>query len=344
MLPLSFMDSAQQKVMYIFPGQGAQSKGIGSDIYNDFACAKQRYDQASTIAGYDLAELSFRDPEQKLNKTRFTQPALLTHEIACLDVLTELTEGRVTPAILAGHSLGEYSALIASGALSFEDGFKLIIKRGELFSEYGRGKMIAIIKDREFVEPYADRFYCQIGGCNLPNQTVVGGKDTDITALVTALNTEMNGQLTTPLNTEGAFHTYLMIEAAEQLRLTLESTPFYAPRISVLSNYTGEFHSTNPDETRARLFFQMFHPVKWSSGMKVALDYGTTQVIELGGGVGDGDPSVKKPNLAGMMRKILRERSRGGLGDVPYFGGINTETLKTIAQSLIASDVISPSL
>lgn len=327
------MGSTQPNVMYIFPGQGAQSKGIGSDIYREFECAKKRYGQASALAGYDIAELSFRDPDQKLDRTRFTQPALLTHEIACADVLAELTGGSVTPVIVAGHSLGEYSALITAGALSFEDGLKLIIKRGELFAEYGQGKMVAIIRDREFVTPYADRFYCQIGGCNLLDQTVVGGKKEDIARLVETMEREAGGKLTMPLNTEGAFHTYLMIQAAEQLRSTLESAPFNPPRIKVISNYTGEFHSDNPDEVRARLFFQVFHPVKWSDGMSAALKQGVGMIVELGGGVGEGDPNIKKPNLAGMTRKILREQAKEGR-NVSYLSGINVENLRATAATL----------
>ncbi|MBT8102804.1 MAG: ACP S-malonyltransferase, partial [Gammaproteobacteria bacterium] len=132
-----------RKVLFVFPGQGAQYRGIGSDIYKEHATAKKVYAQASDVLGYDLAELCFNDRDEQLNLTRFTQPALLTHSIACLEVFRELTDDRLKPAMTAGHSLGEYSALVAAKALSFETALGLVQKRGELMGTHGEGEMTA---------------------------------------------------------------------------------------------------------------------------------------------------------------------------------------------------------
>ena len=212
-------------VMFIFPGQGSQYVGMGSDIYKEFSSARQIYARASGALGYDVARLSFEGPREQLDKTEFTQPALLTHSVACLETFKELTDGQWTPAVVAGHSLGEYSALVAAEALTFEDAVKLVQQRGILMSTYGRGKMAAFRLDLESIKSIADAYYCGIGGCNLPNQTVVCGFKEDLEALseevVKIYGKSKAGYF---LNTEGAFHTYLMINAAERFRQHLDAT------------------------------------------------------------------------------------------------------------------------
>ena len=126
-----------QHIMYIFPGQGSQYRGMGRDLYQAYPAAKRIYDTASQALGFDVADLCFNDPYKQINLTRFTQPALLTHSIACLEVFKQLTENRVTPIMAAGHSLGEYSALVAAESLTFENALKLVRKRGELMGAYG---------------------------------------------------------------------------------------------------------------------------------------------------------------------------------------------------------------
>lgn len=171
---------AEMQTMFIFPGQGSQYVGMGSDIYEKYDVARKVYEQANEVLGFDVKQLSFEGPAEQLDLTRNTQPALLTHSIACLEVFRELTDGQMKPAVAAGHSLGEYSALVAAGALTFEEALKLVQRRGELMGEYGRGKMIAFRANLETVREFADRFYCGIGGCNLPEQTVVGGSEVNM--------------------------------------------------------------------------------------------------------------------------------------------------------------------
>ncbi len=318
------MPKLDDKVIYIFPGQGSQYVGMGSDIYADYASAREVYQQASETLGFDMAELSFKDPEDKLNRTQFTQLALLTHSIACLRVFEELTDNKVSPFVCAGHSLGEYSSLVAAGALTFDDALQLVKKRGELMSEYGRGKMLAFPMDLDTVRSFVSSYYCGVGGCNLPQQTVVGGTEEDLQA-VAAYASEHLSKKGTLLNTEGAFHTYLMTKAAEEFRPHLEATPMVAPRVKVVSNYTGNYHADDPARIKALLFFQLFNPVKWIWGMQRVLKDDVQTIIEFGGGIGGGEtPNDKRPNLAGITKKAIKSVNRYGR----YIPAINSATLK----------------
>ena len=122
-----------RRIFFIFPGQGSQYPGMGSDLVQEFERAGEVFARASEVAGYDMAELCFEDPQQRLDRTRYTQPAILTHEVACLQSLRSLVP-EIRPAMTAGHSLGEYTALVTGGALSFEDALRLVIRRAELMS------------------------------------------------------------------------------------------------------------------------------------------------------------------------------------------------------------------
>ncbi len=321
------MPNLDDKVIYIFPGQGSQYVGMGSDLHADYASAREVYEQASATLGFDMAELSFKDPEEKLNRTQFTQLALLTHSIACLRVFEDLTNNKVAPFVCAGHSLGEYSSLVAAGALTFENALQLVKKRGELMSEHGRGKMVALPMDLDTVRSFVSSYYCGVGGCNLPQQTVVGGTEEDLRA-VTAYAAEHFSKKGTFLNTEGAFHTYLMTKAAEEFRPHLEATPMVAPKVKVVSNYSGNYHADDPARIKALLFFQLFNPVKWIWGMQRVLQDDVQTIIEFGGGIGTGEtPDDKRPNLAGITKKAIKSVNRYGR----YIPAINSATLKQCA-------------
>ena len=293
--------------MLVFPGQGAQYAGMGNDLYQAFAAAREVYDQACDVLGYDMRELSFADPGGKIGLTRYTQPALLTHSIACLRVVEAQTGGNLTPLAAAGHSLGEYSALVAAGALRFEDGLRLVSERGRLMGEYGEGGMLALAMEAEEARLLADRHCCQVSGLNLPSQTVVGGTHADLEQLAADLAANYPRKRGTPLATEGAFHTYLMVKAAREFRGVLGETEFAAPRYPVLSNYTARPHDPAPEAIRTRLFFQLINPVNWVGCMQWAVDNGVTSFLELGGGIGRGEtPAEKRPNLQGILKKYCR--------------------------------------
>jgi len=217
------MESVSPKVMHIFPGQGSQYVGMGSDIHKEFSSVRDIYQRASDALGFDVAKLSFEGPKEQLDKTEYTQPALLTHSIACLEAFRELTGNRWPAEFVGGHSLGEYSALVAADALTLEEAVGLVRQRGRYMSDYGRGKMVAFRLDLESIRSMAEAHYCGIGGCNLPDQTVVCGFKDDLVELVDEV-VEKFGKAKAGrfLNTEGAFHTYLMITAAERFRAELD--------------------------------------------------------------------------------------------------------------------------
>jgi len=321
------------KIFYIFPGQGSQYRGMGSDLVGEFPVVRDLYARANDVLGYDLTELSFRDPQDRLNFTRFTQPALLTHEVACLEAFRSVTGERVRPALTAGHSLGEYTALVNAGALTFEAALKLVQRRGELMSEFGRGGMLATTLELPAAVTLADKHFCGIGGCNLPDQTVVAGESADLDALAAEMATLHPNKRGVRLNTEGAFHTYLMVGAAQEFRKVLERTEFGSLALDTVSNYTGKLHEASSEAIRSRLFFQLFNPVRWVGCMNTAIDAGVDAVIEFGGGIGKGEgPDGKRPNLESIVKKSLKWREH----QAQYLAAINAATIRATAEQLLA--------
>jgi [acyl-carrier-protein] S-malonyltransferase len=324
-------DVSGKKILYVFPGQGSQYRGMGSDLAAEFPEARMLYERASGVLGYDLAELSFKDPRDELKLTRFTQPALLTHQVACLEVFRGLAGDAARPALTAGHSVGEYAALVAAGALTFERALRLVARRGELMSEFGRGGMLATTLDLESASALADKHYCGIGASNLPDQTVIAGESADLDALAAELETAFPNKRGVRLNTEGAFHTYLMVAAAQEFRKVLDQTEFASLQVDAVSNYTGKLHENSAAAIRARLFFQLFNPVRWVACMNAALDAGVDTIVELGGGIGKGDgPDGKRPNLEAIFKKSLKSRER----QAQYLPAINAASVRATAQQL----------
>jgi [acyl-carrier-protein] S-malonyltransferase len=322
---------SERKILLIFPGQGSQYPGMGADLVEAFPAARDVYERASDVLRYDLEELSFRDPRDELKQTRFTQPALLTHEVACLEAFRSVVGDGARPALAAGHSLGEYTALVAAGALRFEDALALVAKRGELMGTLGRGGMVATTLDFASAAALAERHFCGIGGCNLPDQTVIAGEDNDLEALIEDMAARFPSKRAIRLNTEGAFHTYLMVNAALEFRPVLERTPFAAPRLGVLANYTGDLHDPESSAIRSRLFFQLFNPVRWFACLNTALDRGIDTIVELGGGIGKGEgPAEKRPNLEGMVKKSLKSREH----PAQYLPAINSAGIRAAGQQL----------
>lgn len=326
--------NGEQKILFTFPGQGSQYPGMGSDLCGAFATARKVYGQASDVLGYDIAELSFKDPQNQLNLTRFTQPALLTHSIAFLEVFRELTGDRVQPLVAAGHSLGEYSALVAAEVLSFESALKLVQKRGELMGTYGEGEMTAFPMDLDSIRPIAERHHCAVAGCNLPQQTVIGGRPEDLERVENEVLEQFRRKRPVRLKTEGAFHTYYMVKAAQEYRTVLETAEFNAADVKVLSNFTGGYHAPDPDDIRARLFFQLFHPVLWYANLQTAFADGIDLIFEFGGGIGPADePGGKRPNLEGMIKKTLRTADH----EAQYQSVINTQSLQDAVEFVLGT-------
>jgi [acyl-carrier-protein] S-malonyltransferase len=313
-------------ILYVFPGQGSQYEGMGRDICEAHAVARDLYARANDVLGYDITDMSFNNPGDELNLTRNTQPALLTHHIACLEVFKEKTGGGVQPTMAAGHSLGEYSALVAANALSFETALKLVQKRGELMGEHGQGEMTAFMMDVETIKPLADQFRCAISACNQPTQTVVGGSSEDLAALEAKVAEEFPRKKAFRLKTEGAFHTYYMDKAAGLFRAALADADMQVPTIRVLSNYTGGFHDDDVEGIKERLYLQLKHPVMWNDNLMTAFAQGIGSVYEFGGGIGPGEPTEKRPNLEGMIKKAIRAAG----SEAAYTPVINAATLDAV--------------
>ncbi len=318
--------------MFVFPGQGSQYVGMGSDLIQDFPVAQMLYHKANHIVGYDLLKLCLEGPEEDLKLTRHTQPALLTHALACLVIFRELTENRIQPVLAAGHSLGEYCALVAAGALDFETALRLVQKRGEYMGTYGEGEMLVFPLHLNEVRPLAEKHFCAVAACNLPDQTVVGGRGEDLDKLTEEAHIHFPKKRPTRLRTEGAFHTFYMTVAALHFRQVLDAAVMIKPAVRVLSNYTGSYHDPVPTAIKTRLFFQLFHQVDWISNLETAFQSGITSIIEFGGGLGSGQtPEDKHPNLESMIKKA----QRGTDYSINYYAAINKKTLLESAEAFI---------
>ncbi len=313
------------KIAFLFPGQGSQYPGIGKDIYEAHQIVKDTYAEASDVLGYDIAKLSFENPDNEINLTRFTQPVLLTHSTACHRLFIQQTGGNVSASMSAGHSLGEYSALVSANALSFELALNLVKTRGELMGEFGEGEMEALMIDLESATSLAEQHYCGIAACNLPDQIVVGGRPADLDLLVASMAEQFPRKRSARLKTEGAFHTYYMVEAARRFRDVLDTADFQTPEMSVLSNFTGGFHDSTTDSIRSRLFLQLFNPVLWHRNLMCAGEAGATVMVEFGGGLGKGESAAeKRPNLESIVKKTFR-----GSDQAPaYLSVINLQSLE----------------
>ena len=313
-------------ILYVFPGQGSQYEGMGKDICEAFDVAAKVYDTATEVLGYDIRDMSFNNPGDQLNLTRHTQPALLTHHIACLEVFREKAGGAVQPTMAAGHSLGEYSALVAANALSFETALRLVQKRGELMGEHGEGEMTAFMMALDDIRPLAEQFHCAVSACNQPMQTVIGGSSKDLADLEAKVAEEFPRKKAIRLKTEGAFHTYYMDKAADLFQAALAEAEMRSPEIRVLSNYTGGFHDEEVDGIKQRLYLQLKHPVMWMDNLDTAFGEGIDRIYEFGGGIGPGGPDEKRPNLESMIKKAARSAG----AEVVYTPAINKATLDAI--------------
>jgi len=191
--------------------------------------------------------------------------------------------------------------------------------------------MLAFPLHLDTIRPLTEKHFCAIAACNLPDQTVVGGRGEDLDQLTEDALTHFPRKKPTRLKTEGAFHTFYMIAAALHFRPVLDTAAMTAPTIRVLSNYTGAYHDPEPSTIKTRLFFQLFHPVHWIGNLETAFHDGVTTVVEFGGGLGSGpSPADKRPNLESMLKKALR----GSDYSVHYHAAINSQSLRDAAAAL----------
>ena len=334
----------QKRIIYIFPGQGCQYKGMGSDIIKEFKAAKDVYDKASEALGYDMIELCINDPENKLDKTEFTQPALLTHEIACMESLLSQVNNKeaLVPHLALGHSLGEYAALVATNTISFEDAIRLVKERAEIMSKYATGSMVATNLSIDQAKHFAASMFLSIAAHNAENQTVLAGDDKYVDQFISSFSSNKRVRAV-KLNTEGAFHSYIMASAAEEFRKQLKNTNFSIRQLnnsslpSIIANHTADLHpylesyDEAIDSIRSTLYFQLFNPVLWYDSMKKAVDQEPIVFIEFGGGIGkESGPENKRANLISMNKKTIMSQKR----EIEYFSSINNETIFSTAEKL----------
>ncbi len=254
----------------IFPGQGSQSLGMGAELFDAFP---EQTAKADEILGYSIKALCLEDPKGELDNTRFTQPALFV--VNALSYLKWLQEGNPEPDFLAGHSLGEFNALLAAGAFDFETGLKLVKKRGELMSRVSGGGMAAVANataeqiESTLRENGLDNVF--LANFNTPSQIVISGLKAEIDAAKPLL--EKGRVMVFPLKTSGAFHTRFMQEAQGEFRSFLADFQFHPPRIPVIANATAQPYGR--DDVAETIAIQIASPVKWSDSILHLLDLGT---------------------------------------------------------------------
>jgi len=285
-------------VAYVFPGQGAQFEGMGKDLYESDAHAKLIFDQADEILGYDLSNIMFNGSAEDLKETKITQPALFVHSLASYN------KGGIkhTPDAVAGHSLGEFSALVASGALSFEDGLKLVYQRAMAMQkacDAVPGTMAAILGlDDEVVEEICKGITEVVvpANYNCPGQLVVSGSKAGIEAAIEKCN-EAGARRALALPVGGAFHSPLMQPAKEELARAISDTTFNQPNCPIYQNVTG-MPVTDPVMIKQNLIDQLTGSVKWTQTMKNMVEGGIESIVEVGG---------NGKVLSGLFKKLDRK-------------------------------------
>ncbi len=271
---------------WLFPGQGAQHVGMGRDLYDEMPAARAVFDAADEALGFSLSTLCFDGPEDELTRTVNTQPAIVTHAIAAL--VAAIDAGSIThrPQLMAGHSLGEYAALIAAGAVSFDVGLRLVHERGRLMQEAcdaEQGTMAAILGlEHEQVAALCADHGASVCNVNAPGNVTIGGTAEQVEAASEAA-TAAGASRVVPLTVAGAFHTPLMESAAGGLRVVLANTSLVAPGTPVVSNVTAKLLTT-AEELPGELTDQVTNPVRWLDSVRTMLDAGIDTVLEFGPG------------------------------------------------------------
>ena len=281
---------------FVFPGQGAQFVGMGKDLYDNVPLAKELFDRANEILGFPITDIMFAGTDEQLKQTKVTQPAMFLHSV----ILARSLGDAFKPDMAAGHSLGEFSALVAAGALGFEDGLKLVSKRAMAMQkacEQNPSTMAAIIA---LPDEKVEEICASVDGVvvpanyNCPGQLVISGTNEAIDEACAKL-TAAGAKRALKLNVGGAFHSPLMEPARVELEAAIAAAPFAKPVCPVYQNVDAKPH-TDPAEIRANLIAQLTSPVRWTQIVQNMLADGATSFTELGPG------SV----LQGLIKKVDR--------------------------------------
>lgn len=305
------------KLAFVFPGQGAQAVGMGKDLFDQYDVAKRLFAEADEALGYSIKDMCFEGPADDLKLTANTQPAILTVSVIVNEILKE---HGVQPDVAGGHSLGEYSALVAAGVLSFQDAVALVHKRGQYMQEavpVGEGGMAAIIGlDDEAIAAACEKATKEAGevqpvNFNCPGQTVIAGTTHGVEKAVEELKAA-GAKKAVVLPVSAPFHSTLMKPAAEKLAAELDKVAIHDAAFPVVSNFTGELE-TKAEEIKANLVAQADHPVRWIACVKTMQAFGADTFVEAGPG----------KTLCGFNRRIDRSLK-----------SLNVENLESLQKTL----------
>ena len=283
------------KHAYVFPGQGAQFVGMGKDLYDNFPKAKELFDQANEILGFNITDIIFNGTDEDLKQTKVTQPAVFLHSVIRAICLGD----DFKPEMVAGHSLGEFSALVAAGVLSFEDGLRLVSKRAlamQAACELQPSTMAAVLglEDEKVVEVLKSitNEVVVAANFNCPGQLVISGSIAGVEQACEALK-NAGAKRALPLKVGGAFHSPLMEPAREELAKAIEETKFSSPKCPIYQNVVA--HAvTEPQEIKKNLIAQLTAPVRWTECVRAMISDGATLFTEVGPGT----------VLQGLIKKI----------------------------------------
>ena len=309
------------KVAHIFPGQGSQSTGMGLDLYNSYASAREVFDEADASLGFPLSRLCFEGPDEELTKTHNVQPAILVTSIACFQALEEAAIANFpSPAFVAGHSLGEYTALVAAGVLGLADAVLLVRERGRLMYEAGLkkpGSMLAVIGlDEETVKDISLHSGTEISNINCPGQIVISGEAQALAEADKLARTK--GARAIPLRVSGAFHSALMEPIIAEFSKIVSSFEFCPPAIPIISNVTAR-PLTNIDSLKEELVKQLRNCIQWQGSVEYMMHSGVTTFYEIGPG----------RVLSGLIRRInseLQTFNISGVEDIAQLAGKESPT------------------
>jgi [acyl-carrier-protein] S-malonyltransferase len=309
------LDALGGTVALVFPGQGSQFVGMGRTLYEGSAAARRVFDHADEVLGFKLSRLCFDGPAESLEDTINAQPAILTASVAALEALRERAQGagaKLQPVMVAGHSLGEFTALVAAGVIDFPSALRVVRERGRLMKEAGEaqpGGMAAVIGlDRETMagvvaQAEADGVVA-LANDNCPGQSVISG---ELGALQRAMDLakQAGAKRVARLGISIASHSPLMARASQQLREKLDGLPLQPPRMPVIANATGAAMHT-VDEIRQELAHHVERPVNWTRSVREMVDAGVSTFVEVGPG----------QVLSGLIRRIERDATVLGPADL----------------------------
>ena len=306
----SHISKTPDKVVYLFPGQGAQTVGMGLELYQGSSAARAVFDEVDDALGSPLSKLIFKGPEEELTRTVNAQPAIMAVSLACLKAMEEtLDQGSFpAPSLLAGHSLGEYTAVAASGAVDIGDTARLVRERGRLMQEAcdsSSGSMGAIIGlDEITLEEVCRETGTYISNINSEEQIVISGEKVAL-AHAMDLASARGASRVIPLNVSGAFHSGLMEPAREGLKQAIASLHFRDPKIPIVANCTGE-PLTSAEAIKEELISQICSCVQWKRSVQYMISSGVSTFIELGPG----------KVLTGLVRRMHPEAKTANINNV----------------------------